>query len=119
MKKLLSVAIIAASQPLFAGELFSFDKTAVIFSSLQHIKLKYSDLGQLELSPYRQLQVSEVNGNLFATVYFSYKANGSEILYACVKVDENGKLIKMQRDIEPKKGLFDHPMPNWNSCTGT
>lgn len=119
MKKLLVVATIALSQSLFAGDLFSFDKTAVIFNALQHIKLKYSDLGKLELSPYRHIDVSEVDGNLFATVYFSYKADSPEILYTCVKVDENGKLIRIQRDIKPKKGLFDHPMPDWATCMGT
>lgn len=118
IKKLLVVAIIGASQSLFAGELFSFDKTAVIFNALQHIKLKYSDLGQLNLSPHRQINVSEVDGKLFAAVHFSYEADSSGVLYVCVKVDENGKLIKMQRDIKPKKGLFDRPMPDWNACTG-
>ena len=103
---------------MFAGELFSFDKTAVILSALQHIQLKHSDLGQLELSPYRQIGVSEVDGKLFSAVHFSYEADSSGVLYVCVKVDENGKLIKMQRDIKPKKGLFDRPMPDWNACMG-
>jgi hypothetical protein len=118
MKKLLLIAIIGASQSLFAGELFSFDKTAVILSALQHIKLKHSDLGQLQLFPHRQIDVTEADGKLFAAVHFSYEEDSSGVLYTCVKVDENGKLIKMQRDIKPKKGLFDHPMPDWNACTG-
>ncbi|HSC68904.1 MAG TPA: hypothetical protein VLC79_14500 [Cellvibrio sp.] len=118
MNKVLLIAGIVLSQSLWAGELFSFDKTAVIFSALQQIKLRYSDLAKLELSPHRHINVNEQDGKLFATVFFSYKGDSPlGVLYTCVKINENGELLKIQRDIKPKKGLFDHPMPDWATCS--
>jgi len=118
MKRVLLIAGMVLSQSLWAGELFSFDKTAVIFSALQHIKLRYSDLAKVELSPYRYVDLNEKDGKLFVSVFFSYKADNTfGVLYTCVKLNENGELIKIQRDIKPNKGIFDGPMPNYAVCS--
>lgn len=117
MKKFLFSLIILLAQSASAEKLFSFDKNAVIFNTLSHIKLRYSDLARMELSPHSNLSISEKDGELFVSVFFSYKTDSKlGMKYVCVKVDKNGELIKVQRDIEPKKVLFDHLLPDYSYC---
>lgn len=117
MKIFLFSLIFLLAQSASAEKLFSFDKNAVIFNTLNHIKLRYSDLAKMELSPHNNLIFTEKDGELFVGVFFSYKADSKlGMKYVCVKVDKNGKLIQIRRDIEPKKVLFDRLLPDYAYC---
>ncbi|WP_339075293.1 hypothetical protein [Teredinibacter turnerae] len=102
-----------------AGSLYSFEKDSVLINALNHIQARYSDLAKLELKP-RPLQTSiDKSGHLVVSAIFSYEAdNEFGLLFVCAKVDENGGLLKIKRDINARKGIANFPVPESPGCWG-
>jgi len=114
---ILLLLLLLGSLRVNAGTLYSVDYNEVLFSALGHIKLRHSDLGKMELKPRPLRPNFDNNGKLFITATFSYKAdNELGVLFVCVKVDENGNLVDIDRDIKPKEGIAKIPMPEYPGC---
>lgn len=101
------IAMSLLALPLSAGSLFTFNKNQVLVTALQQVKLRHSDLAQLELSPFPVSPKLDQEGNLYAIMHFSYKMkNNDEVLFVCVSLDENGKVLTLVRDIESVEGVL-------------
>ena len=104
-----------------SGSLFSFDRHNVLSSALNHIQKHYPELARKGLKPRPYPLKPEFNKekHLVVTATFSYKdSNEFGLLFVCAKIDENGELVDIQRDIKAKKGYFDLPVPVTNGCWG-
>ena len=119
MKQVFILILSLLSSSVFAGSLYSFDKDAVLFQALSHIQLRYSDLAKFELKPIRLQPSIDKSGRLVVAATFSYPANNEfGLLYVCSKVDENGGLKNIKRDIGARKGIAGFPLPETQGCWG-
>ncbi|MCY0967124.1 hypothetical protein [Parathalassolituus penaei] len=119
MNRILTLIIILFSCSTFAGSLYSFDKNTVLLNALDHIYLRYSDLAKLELKPQSVQPSLDKAGKLVVTVTLSYPANNEfGLLYVCAKVNENGKLVNIQRDVSARNGPANFLMPETPGCWG-
>lgn len=119
MGRILIVILSLFSCGTFAGTLYTFDKNTVLFSAINHIYLRYSDLAKLELKPRYVEPALDKSGKLVVTVTLSYPAdNEFGLLYVCAKIDENGTLVNIQRDISARKGVASILLPETPGCWG-
>ena len=119
MSRILIIILIIFSCPSFAGSLYTFDKNTVLLNALNHIYLRYSDLAKLELKPRSVQPALDKAGKLVVTATLSYPANNEfGLLYVCAKVDENGKLVNIQRDVSARKGPANILIPETPGCWG-
>ena len=88
-------------------------------NALGHIQIRYSDLAKMELSPRPLSPHLDKSGRLVVDAFFSYKVDGmDEPVFVCSKVDENGKLVNIGRDIKARKTLNKFYMPDASRCWG-
>lgn len=118
MLRVIFFLALACSSFVNAGSLYTFDKNSTMIAILSHIQLSYPDLAKLGLTP-KPLQPSFEEGKLVVSATFGYPAqNELGVLYACAKVNENGELINIQRDIPPVEGIANFPRPESFGCWG-
>jgi hypothetical protein len=104
-----------------SGSLFSFDRHDVLLSALSQIEKHYPELAKKGLKPRPYPLKPELNKEkkLVVSATFSYEdLNEFGLLFVCAKVDENGELIDIQRDIKAKIGFFNSPVPATHGCWG-
>ena len=119
MNRILFLFLSLVTVSVSAGSLYSFEKNIVLMNALNHIQTRYSDLAKSELKP-RPLQTAlDKSGRLVVSAIFSYKAeNEFGLLFVCAKVDENGNLLNIKRDINARKGIAGFPLPESPGCWG-
>ena len=119
MNRILVLILSLFSNSALSGSLYSFDNNVVIINALNHIHSRYSSLAKVELVPLPLRSSINRTGQLEVTTFFSYKAdNEFGLLYTCVKVDENGTLLNLGRDILARKGIGNFPLPSKSGCWG-
>ncbi|WP_299599703.1 hypothetical protein [uncultured Microbulbifer sp.] len=104
---------------VFSGTLYSFDEAKVRERALQHIHRKYSEFVDIELTSKPLQPVFDKKGHMFVSAIFSYKAtNELGVLYVCAKVDENGELVNIEKEIPGRRSLKNFVLPKYPGCWG-
>jgi len=119
MRVILTVFMVFLPMFSHAGSLFEFDKNLVQINGLNWIQSRYGELTKKELKQETMQVRLNRKGDLEANVFFSYKAeNANGILFVCARVDENGKLLNIQKNIEARKPFNLGYVPNSPGCWG-
>jgi hypothetical protein len=117
MKSTIFLILLFFSNFTFSGNLYTFDKNLVLMTSLSHIHLRYKELANIELTPDAINPYINTKGKLVVDVFFSYKAKTElGLLYVCSKLDENGDLLNIRRDIGARKVMNLMIAPDTSGC---
>ncbi|WP_413663470.1 hypothetical protein ACG1BZ_20705 [Microbulbifer sp. CNSA002] len=117
MKRLIPLILLFISFPSYSGKLFTFNKDDVVFNVLSHIQLRHSDLAKVELMPGKVQARINNEGDMEAYLFFRYKAkNELGVLFVCGKVNEDGELLAISRDLEGRRGVANFVFPKAMGC---
>ena len=120
MKYIVGFLLLITSFKNYAGSLYKLDYHDALVASQSKIQAYFPVLAKTELRfLYMKPEFFGKNKELLVKAFYSYKAdNKFGVLFVCSKIDENGNLVNIEKDIEPKKGFYNSGVPVKNECTG-